>query len=174
MKHATRDVFTALTYLALSACADRTPPSQQAGETSASTPVHAPPGIAPADSTGDIDPASVIDRPIVLYIEATTAELEAARKDTPGDDFAVIADDLMFYRSSAIEYLERERIRFQRVEGRRPLQFLVNGSPTTETFSGIELFDFVVVYDGHNRPRVVPPNEIERVNDTQTASTIDN
>ena len=107
-----------------------------------------------------------MQQPVVIYVEATPAEIGAARGNTSESDFQVITDDLMFYRASAIEYLEKHKITFTRATGHRPLEFLVNGAPRTYDFKDVTLLDFVIAYDGRSEPRVIAPNVIETVVDT--------
>jgi len=110
-------------------------------------------------------PSSVVAMvdPAVFYVEATESEIDAARQGISGEDFEVIADDMMFYRSSAIERLEAWDIPVSRIAGRRPLQFTVNGTPETTDFSDVTWLDFIVVYRRNERPRAFAPNDIEAV-----------
>jgi hypothetical protein len=113
--------------------------------------------------SADSASATSISEPTVIYVEATEAEIDAARKGVPEEDFAVIADDLMFYRASAIELLEKWNIPFSRLTGRRPMQFTVNGAPERIDFTDVTTLDFIVVYRTNVKPRVFAPNEIDQV-----------
>ena len=129
------------------------------------------PNVAPVttpDSASTAQPGEdllhrTIDQRIVIYVEASSAELEAERDSVPPDDFAVIADDLMFYRSSAIEYMEKEKIPFLRITGRRPLEFQVNRTPRRLGFADVKLLDFIIVYVTDHEPRIIAPNEVETI-----------
>lgn len=104
-----------------------------------------------------------INEPAVIYVEATNAEIDAAREGVPEEDFAVIGDDLMFYRSSALENLTAWHIPFTQLAGRRPIEFTIDGVPQTVDFSDTALLDFIVVYRPNQRPRVFAPNDIDQV-----------
>ena len=119
-----------------------------------------PPSSGPSAETSSATPFT---KPTVIYVEATEAEIEGARKGVSEEDFAVIADDLMFYRSSAVEWLEAWHIPFTRLTGRRPIQFTVNGVPESIDFKDITTLDFIVVYRPNEKPRVFAPNEIDGV-----------
>jgi hypothetical protein len=69
----------------------------------------------------------------------------------------------MFYRATAIEYLDSLHRPYTRLTGRRPLTFLVAGQPRTYDFRDVELLDFIVVYATDREPRVIAPNEAELV-----------
>jgi hypothetical protein len=103
----------------------------------------------------------VITEPVVIYVDASAEELEAARDSVSEEEFAVIADDLMFYRSSANEYLEERRLPVVRVTGRRPIEFRVQGRSARYDFRHVALFDFIVLYQTDREPRVIAPNEVE-------------
>src|SRR5688572_8556209 len=107
----------------------------------------APADRADADASAETSRDSVIAQPFVMYVEATDSAIEAQRSEVSADDFAVIADDLMFYRATAIEYLDSLPRPYTRVAGRRPLTFRVAGQPRTYDFRDVELLDFIVVYD---------------------------
>jgi hypothetical protein len=104
----------------------------------------------------------VVDRRIVIYIEATPVELEEVRAGV-SEDFSVIADDLMYYRSMAWEYLEGLPYDRVRIAGRRPISFLVSGVPRMFDFAEIELLDVVIAYEPGQQPRVIAPNAVESV-----------
>ena len=116
-----------------------------------------------AESTSTAPRDSVIVQPLVLYVQATDSAIEAQRAEVPPDDFAVIADDLMFYRATAIEYLDSLHQPYTRITGRRPLTFRVAGQPRTYDFRDVELLDFIVVYATDREPRIIAPNEAQIV-----------
>ena len=98
---------------------------------------------------------------LVLYIEAPGSAIEALRDSIAPEDFGVIADDLMFYRATAIEYLEKHDIAFVRLTGRRPIEFVVNGRVRSYDFADTQLLDFIILYETGREPRVIAPNEVE-------------
>jgi hypothetical protein len=100
---------------------------------------------------------------LVLYVEATVRELEVLRDSSSAEDFPVIADDLMFYRATALEHLERHQVRFVRLTGRRPIEFVVAGKPRRYDFADVPLLDFLVLYEPGAEPRIIAPNEVELV-----------
>ena len=123
-----------------------------------------------SDDRADVDTTSatiprdsVITQPVILYVEATDSAIDAQRSEVSADDFAVIADDLMFYRATAIEYLDSLPRPYTRVNGRRPLTFRVAGRPRTYDLRDVELLDFIVVYETDREPRVIAPNEAQVV-----------
>lgn len=102
---------------------------------------------------------------VAIYMEATSADLDSARARLPEDDFYVMADDLMFYRSSAYEYLERRGVRVVRLAGRRPLSFLVNGVSRTYGFADFEPLDAIVLFEPGREPRVIAPVDLHLVDE---------
>jgi hypothetical protein len=106
---------------------------------------------------------SAVSGSVVYYVEASDSALEAQRREASSDDFHVIADDLMFYRATALEFLETRGYPVQRVQGRRPLRFVVGGAPRAYDFADVALLDFIVVYEPEREPMVIAPNEVERV-----------
>lgn len=116
----------------------------------------------PAVSQSDEDVlAGVVHERLILYIEATDSAIQAERQQVSADDFAVIADDLMFYRATAIEHLDSLPHAFLRISGRRPLVFRVAGQPRSYDFRDVELLDFIVLYEPDQEPRVLAPNEVD-------------
>jgi hypothetical protein len=107
-----------------------------------------------------VDLNAVIDRPVAVYVEASSDEIDASRASASTQDFAVSADDLMFYRSAATEYLDTHGIPYQRITGRRPLRFMVAGEVQEFDFADVGLLDFLVIYDGRGSPRILAPNDI--------------
>lgn len=137
-----------LTLLLLGACRGGT---HDANERAATTHVQPPDG-------------AYADR-VAIYMEATTAELDSARARLPEADFYVMADDLMFYRSSAYDYLERSGVRVVRLTGRRPLSFEVNGATRTYGFEGFEPLDAIVLFEPGREPRVIAPVDLHVVDE---------
>lgn len=115
------------------------------------------------DNVAKPHPANSLVNPRVIYVEATDAEIAAARSGVSAEDFAVIADDLMFYRSAAIERLEGWHIPLTRVAGRRPMAFVVRGKSVTTDFKNVTTLDFIVVQRPNEKPRVFAPSEVDEV-----------
>jgi hypothetical protein len=106
----------------------------------------------------------VLDQRIVIYVSATPEQILAARSQGMSEeDFGVVADDLMFYHATAIEYLEKRSYPLLQLEGRRPLRFRVGDAVRTLDFADVELFDFIVTYEPGREPRIIAPNEVENV-----------
>lgn len=105
----------------------------------------------------------VIDRELVIFVEATDSEVAALEGTMTLEDFHVVADDMSFYRSTAIEYLEKDGYPHVRVIGRRPLRFLVAGAPKQYEFREVELLDFVIAYEPGQEPQIVAANEVEAI-----------
>ena len=109
-------------------------------------------------------PVTLINRKRLIKVLATSDQIVAARSEGMSEeDFAVIADDLMFYRATAIEYLEKHGYPLLQLEGRRPLRFRVGNVARTYDFADVQLFDFIVAYEPGREPRVMAPNEVENV-----------
>jgi len=159
--------------LLLCACAQDQPAPARTNSATASdtSKPAAAPAAAPATQTDSAaiaaGTASTITHPVVIYLEASAAEIEAERTRVPEDDFAVMADDLMFYRSSALEYLQKQKIPFVHLVGRRPLEFRVGGAARKFDFKDVTLLDFIIVYEPDREPRFVAPNEVETVRLTE-------
>jgi hypothetical protein len=104
---------------------------------------------------------STISSRLVIFVEASDAEIEAMRGQYSEEEFGIVADDLMFYRSTAMEYLEQREYPLLRIEGRRPLRFQVAGMSRDLDLANSELLDLIVLYEPGSEPRVIAPNEVE-------------
>jgi len=98
---------------------------------------------------------------IVLFVEATAEELDAARAGRNDADRATMADDLMWYRAGAYEFLERNGFPVRTLQGRRPLRFVVNGEARPFDYSHIPTLDVIILYDTNRIPVAVAPIDIE-------------
>jgi hypothetical protein len=105
--------------------------------------------------------AGTVEQRIAIYVEASMSELEEERRRVSEEDFGVIADDLM-YRSTATRYLETQPYPLVRISGRRPIRFLVAGTPRLIEFADLQLLDYIILYDRNREPVVIAPNEAER------------
>jgi hypothetical protein len=116
---------------------------------------------ANADSVARTD--TVIAEPVIIYVLATDSAIDALRQEVPADDFFVIADDLMWYRATAIEHLDSLPHTLREITGRRPMVFRVAGVPRSYDFRDVELLDFVIFYDTDREPRIVAPVDVHDV-----------
>jgi hypothetical protein len=122
----------------------------------------------PPVSVDDGGPAAAFDsaqqpyaRRVVVFVTASAAELEALRGTVSEEDFAVIADDAMYYRATAYEFLEQHGFPVVSLEGRRPLAFRVGTATRRYDFADVAWLDFVVLYEPAREPRVLATNEVE-------------
>ena len=117
------------------------------------------PDTAPAaeEADGETVPFAA---PVAVYMAAGRRDMERAGAGMGAEAFSVMADDLMFYRASAISVLEREPVRLVRIEGRRPLRFVVDGEARAYDFPEQTSLDLVVLYAPGRAPRAVPPIEL--------------
>lgn len=122
-----------------------------------------PPGAAAAAPASSARAERPFAGPIVVFMEASTGEIEAARGKMSEEEFHVMADDLSFYRSSAWDYLEKRGIPMARVSGRQPLSFVLDGAPRTFDFAQEPTLDLLVVFDGKHPPRAVAPIDVQAV-----------
>ena len=136
--------------LALLACAE--PQQEQSVPAVTDTPA-----IAKDSATS----SNVISTRTVFFVEASPADLDSLRKQYSEEDYAVVADDGMYYRATAYEYLEKLNLKITRVEGRRPLVFRVNGQPRTYDLRDVEWMDVIVVYDTDREPRLIAPVDVQ-------------
>lgn len=138
--------------------ADRTVPDSAAVDTMAPA-AAAPP--APLDSTGVEEGLPPFGERIVLFVEATMDDLDAARERLGDDDYYVTADDMMYYRATAYEFLENNSLPVRTVRGKQPLRFIVNGQATPFDFSGITTLDVIILYDANREPQAIAPIDID-------------
>jgi len=98
---------------------------------------------------------------IALFIEASAEDLDAARSTRSEEDYYTMADDLMWYRASAREFLENNGLQVRTLEGRQPLRFVVNGEARPFDYSHIPTLDVVILYDTNREPVAVAPIDID-------------
>jgi hypothetical protein len=127
------------------------------------------PSLAAADSVGNgnttaaiSDADTLIHESVNILLEASEAEIDAARKSLTEENFLVMADDLMYYRASAAEFLETQPTRFLRMTGRPTLYFLVSGAKRAYDFKNISTLDVVVAYERNKQPRIMATNEVAK------------
>ena len=121
--------------------------------------------VAPSETpvVADTTSPEVISTRSVFFIEATEAEIDSIRQRLSEEDFYTTADDAMWYRSEAYDYLEKLKLPVTRLVGRRPLTFLVNGEARTFDFAEYDFRDLIVAYNPPFAPLVVPPVEVNEV-----------
>jgi len=98
---------------------------------------------------------------VVLFVEATADDLDAARASRSEADHSTMADDLMWYRASAYEFLERNGFPVRTLQGRRTLRFVVDGEARPFDYSHIPTLDVIILYDTNRDPVAVAPIDIE-------------
>lgn len=108
---------------------------------------------------------SVITQRTAVFMEAAQPALDSMRKKYSEDDYFVMADDMMYYRATAYEYLESRGVHVVRTVGRAPLNFVVDGLPRSFDFSSEPTLDLVVMYEPGKTPVAIAPVEIERATD---------
>jgi len=112
-------------------------------------------------SPGDTAPEDEVHATrVAILMEATPEDWDSLRAERSEEDFHVIADDAMYYRAAAREYLEERGVRVVGVTGRRALRFVVEGRPEAFDFSDETTLDVLVLYEPGSRPRAVAPIEV--------------
>jgi hypothetical protein len=71
-----------------------------------------------------------------------------------------MADDLMFYRAGAYEYLQQRGLPIRTLNGRRLLQFMVQGTMRRLDVSDVPFLDVIVLYETGRQPKVIAPVDI--------------
>jgi len=143
--------------LALAACASDSERSEKAlGDT---VPAAAQDSAVVAAETTDTV-ATFAER-IVIYVAATPDELAAVKAQMSEEDYFTMADDLMWYRATAHEFLEENGLPVRTVTGKRPLTFVVNGEKKEFDFSGHTTLDVVILYETNREPQGVAPVDLQ-------------
>jgi hypothetical protein len=109
---------------------------------------------------------------VVVFMEAASEDIERARAGVSEEDFAVIADDLMFYRSAAYEYLEKKQLPVVRWTGRRVVTFMADGRARQYDFSDWPTLDVIVLFDPGREPQAIAPADLHLVDAYFAASPI--
>ena len=111
-----------------------------------------------ADTAGER--GAIVSTRTAVFLLADSASLEALGSRHPADDFAVIADDMMWYRAEAWTWLEERGVPVITREGRPTLRFRVEGAAREFRFAGDSLLDVVVLYDADREPLAVAPIDV--------------
>jgi hypothetical protein len=134
-------------------------PSADAGTDGGASVARAPNGSAPSAPDLRTPPAAGdtrhFDERVVVFVEADAVELERARAGESAEDWATIADDLMWYRAEAREELRRRGLPVVTLEGREPLAFVVGGRTRVVRLDTIPWLDVLVLYEPGKEPRAV-------------------
>jgi hypothetical protein len=147
-----------LLLLVVSAACER-----EADTDSAPPPVAEPDTVArdtiARDTAADAGPR-VFDERIAIFMQATPRAIERAAVDMPAEDYGAMADDLMFYRATATEILERLPVPLVRLDGRRTLHFRVGGEGRPYGFAAESALDLIVLYDPGRDPLALAPIDV--------------
>jgi hypothetical protein len=109
-----------------------------------------------------VDTAALFfSRRVAVFMEADPRQIDSALGSTPEADRATVADDLMFYRSSAHEFLGRAGVEIVRVEGRPRVHFQVGGEMKELDFSSEPTLDVIVLYEPPKQPRAIAPVDVD-------------
>lgn len=140
-------------------CGERT------GDTGREPPANAAAApAATADAPAGAD-STVFTERVVVLLQASAAALDSLREARSPEDYYVMADDMMFYRSGVYDLVEERGLPFRSFNGRLPLQFMVDGSLRQYDFSDVTWLDVVVLYEPGQEPRVMAPIEFPLVVD---------
>jgi hypothetical protein len=90
--------------------------------------------------------------PIVLFVSPSGEEIERMRSEG-GEDFYTAADDTMWYRAHAREWVEEMGIASAAVE-RGDAIFMVGGEPVRFDWSNERAAWFLVIYNGIDPPEI--------------------
>ncbi|NIP82847.1 MAG: hypothetical protein GWM90_27940 [Gemmatimonadetes bacterium] len=113
-----------------------------------------------AEDTVGRDRPQVFDERVAIFMHATRPQIDSAAAEKPGEDFAAMADEMMFYRATATEILERQPVPLMRLDGRRPLHFRVGGEARAFAFGSEPSLDLVVLYEPGKEPRALTPVDL--------------
>lgn len=106
--------------------------------------------------------AAAHDRQVVIYMQASAAAMEAARSTAPDEEaFQIAMDDMMWYRNLAYEFFAEHDIPVVTLDGRRPLDFVVDGEVRRFAYDERTELDVIVVYAPQYAPLVVAPIDLQ-------------
>ena len=103
---------------------------------------------------------TTFDERVAVFLRADSAALAAARAAHGEEDYYAVADDMMWYRAEAWDWLERNGVPVVDLEGRPALSFVVNGVPTPFDFSAQTTLDVVVLYEPGQAPIALAPVDV--------------
>jgi hypothetical protein len=126
--------------------------------------------VAPASQPDTLEPFS---ERVVIFMQATSAEIGKVAAEYSEEDFAVVGDDMMWYRAMAYEWIEKQKLPLVRFDGRRPLEFVVQGAVKRYDFSDVEFLDIIILYDKDREPKIIAPNEVGETVTNYFANIVD-
>jgi hypothetical protein len=101
-------------------------------------------------------------RPSVIYMQATTSAIDAARTAASDEEaFSSTMDHMMWYRHLAYEFFADHEIPVTSLDGRFPLHFVVAGEERRFTFENRSELDLIVAYAPQHEPVVIAPIELQ-------------
>ena len=109
--------------------------------------------VLPRAVSAQIDTGGDISTDIVVFVSPDSTGIERLKTGHGEEDFYVIADDEMYYRSIAYDLLDSLDVAYTFIE-RRPLRFVVDGKVVEYSWSDVEAAWFVVVYEADSEPRI--------------------
>jgi hypothetical protein len=118
------------------------------------------PDPVPVDTSAADD---VISTRTAVFLLADSAALAATRAEYDEEDFAVVADDMMWYRAEAWSWLEEHGVPIVSREGRPTLRFRVGGAVRDAAFDSEPTLDVVVLYDVDRAPVAVAPIDVSTI-----------
>lgn len=121
------------------------------------TPPVEEPAATPATISAPSDTVRLFDEAVIVFMTASDSALDAVRAGMDEDDFYTMADDLMWYRATAREFLEQQGVPVISLPGRQPLHFLVEGEPRRFEFPELTTLDVVVLYRPGKEPMAIAP-----------------
>ncbi|HSJ10157.1 MAG TPA: hypothetical protein VK928_09595 [Longimicrobiales bacterium] len=143
--------------LLIAACEAETAPE---GEAPGAVAVPDARGAAHDTAPASADSVATYDERVAVFLEATAADIDRVRPEYSEEDFAVVADDLMYYRATAYDVLDKYGVPIVRAERGTVLSFVVAGRPRRYDFSGESTLDAIVLYDPGREPRAFAPVDI--------------
>lgn len=130
-------------------------------------------GAVDPDTTGPPAAAAPVSEPrepfntrVAVFMEATPEDIdEAAAAHGDAAEFEVIADDLMYYRAAAHDYLAERGIAVVHVSGRRSLRFIVDGGIREYDFADVTTLDVIVLFEPGREPMAFAPAGLHLVHE---------
>lgn len=114
---------------------------------------------AAAEPASDTSVPAFSDR-VAVFMEAAPAVLDSMLSAYDDVDRGIVGDDLMYYRSSAYDFFDREGIRVVRLEGRPLLRFEIDGAMKEFDFAAVRSADVIVLYDPGKAPQAIAPIDL--------------
>ena len=108
----------------------------------------------------EVDDTPVFEERVAVYLLPDSAMHDSVRASYSEDDYAVIGDDMMWYRAEAADWLEQNGIRTVFLEGRPTIAFVVDGVTRAFDFSAEPTLDVVVLYQPGQAPLALAPVDV--------------